>query len=286
MSTLVSVWGAVRDRLRAAGVDSPVLDARMLLEAGAGVVRMDILTDPHRVLSEAQLAGIEVLVVRREAREPMSYIVGRKAFWNIELSVTPAVLTPRPETELLVEVGLENLPFADSTRVLDLGVGSGAILCAILGGRPLARGVGVDASADALAVARQNIEALGLADRVDLVHGDWASATDGSFNLIVSNPPYIRSGTIDHLAPEVARYEPRLALDGGPDGLGAYRAIMPLLDGLLTEDGVFALEIGEGQAEAVWAFADQAGLAPIGVRKDLQGRSRVVWGRRRHPAGS
>jgi len=285
MSTLVSTWGAVRDRLRAAGVESPVLDARLLLEAGAGIVRMDIFTDPHRQLSDEQLAAIEKLVARREAREPVNYIIGRKPFWNVELTVTPAVLTPRPETEILVELALENLPFAESARVLDLGVGSGAILCAVLGGRPLAHGVGVDASAEALAVAQQNVDALGLAPRVELVHGDWSAAPAGRYDLIVSNPPYIRTGTIGLLAPEVARYEPRLALDGGPDGLDAYRAILPLLSDLLTDEGVFALEIGDGQAEAVWALSDQAGLAPTDVRTDLQGHARVVWGRRRKVPG-
>ncbi|MES1199669.1 MAG: peptide chain release factor N(5)-glutamine methyltransferase [Pseudomonadota bacterium] len=280
MSTLVSVWGAARDRLRAAGVDSPVLDARLLLEAGAGVTRTDIVTDPQRVLSETQIAGVDALVTRREAREPISHIVGSKAFWTIELACGPNVLTPRPETELVVEVGLEHLRFAEPVRVLDLGVGSGAILLALLSVRPLATGVGLDASPEALSIARQNAQALGLSDRTAWIEGDWAKA-EGVFDFIASNPPYIRSGAISLLEPEVANYEPLLALDGGVDGLDAYRAIAPLLPALLAEDGLWAFEIGEGQAEAVWALTDAVGLRPEGVRRDLAGRPRVVWGRKR-----
>ncbi|HWA00719.1 MAG TPA: peptide chain release factor N(5)-glutamine methyltransferase [Caulobacterales bacterium] len=283
MSTLVSVWGSVRDRLRAAGVETPVFDARLLLEAGAGVSRTDIVTDPQRVLSEDQLAGIEPLVRRREAREPVSHILGRKAFWTLELAITPDVLTPRPETELLVEMGLEQLDFAAPARVLDLGTGSGAVLCALLNARPLASGVGVDVSPAALAVAQANAAALGLEGRTDWIEGDW-SAAQGAFDYVASNPPYIRTDAIDLLPPEVGRYEPRLALDGGPDGLDSYRFIMPLLPGLLTPEGVFAVEIGAGQAEAVWALADEAGLQPAGVRRDLAGHSRVVWGRGRPAA--
>jgi release factor glutamine methyltransferase len=280
MSTLVSAWAASRDRLRAAGVESPVFDARLLVEAGAGVTRLDIVTDPQRVLSADQLAGIEALTLRREAREPISHIVGRKAFWTIELAVTPDVLTPRPETETLVEVALELSDFATPARVLDLGVGTGAILFAVLGARPLAEGVAVDVSAAALDVAKVNAAELGLAARVEFIRTDWGDGLEGGFDLVVSNPPYIRTGEIDLLEPEVARYEPRLALDGGADGLDAYRRIIHALPHLLKAEGAFAFEVGEGQAEAVWALADQAGLTPLGVRKDLAGKSRVVWGRR------
>ncbi|MEJ0060995.1 MAG: peptide chain release factor N(5)-glutamine methyltransferase [Terricaulis sp.] len=280
MSTLVSAWAASRDRLRAAGVESPVFDARLLVEAGAGVTRLDIVTDPQRVLSAEQLAGIEALTLRREAREPISHIVGRKAFWTIDLAVTPDVLTPRPETETLVEVALELSDFAAPSRVLDLGVGTGAILFAVLGARPLAQGVAVDVSAKALEVAKANAAELGLSERIAFINTDWGDGLEGGFDLVVSNPPYIRTSEIDLLEPEVARYEPRLALDGGDDGLDAYRRIIHVLPHLLKPDGAFAFEVGEGQAEAVWALADQAGLTPLGVRKDLAGKSRVVWGRR------
>lgn len=280
-TTLVSLWTDVRRRLEAAGVDTPVLDARMLVEAGAGVSRLDIVTDPRRVLSEEQARAVEALAARRIAREPISHILGRKGFWTHEFVVTPDVLTPRPETELLVEVALEFLPPQKPAMVLDLGVGSGAILLSVLSERPDVVGVGVDVSEAALAVARANAERLGLTERVEWRAGAWGEGLDGGFDLVVSNPPYIPSDEIETLSPEVARHEPRFALDGGPDGLDAYRALMPRARALLAPGGRFALEVGRGQAGAVWALADQAGLSPIDTRADLAGVDRVVTGRRR-----
>lgn len=279
MTTLVSLWTDVRKRLEAAGVDSPVLDARLLLEAGAGIARIDIITDPRRPLSAEQIAAVEALTLRREAREPIGHLLGRKAFWTLELDVNADVLSPRPETELLVEAALELLAKVQTARVLDLGVGSGAILLAILAERPNTTGVGVDASVSALRVARANAEKLGLADRIELRAGDWCAGIEHSFDLVVSNPPYIPSADIDGLEPEVARYEPRLALDGGPDGLDAYRRIIAELLRLLAPGGAFALEVGRGQAEAVQALAKAQGLATETPRLDLAGIARVVSGR-------
>jgi release factor glutamine methyltransferase len=280
-ATLVSSWTAARDRLRAAGVDTPAFDARLLIEAAAGVSRMDILTDPHRALSERQVKAIEKYVARREEREPVSQILGKKAFWTFEVVVTPAVLTPRPETELLVTVALERLKPDAAARIADLGTGSGAIAIALLKERPLAHAVGVDRSEEALEVARFNGIAHKVADRLELVEDDWGRSLEGgSLDLVVSNPPYVRSGAIDLLAPEVSRYEPRTALDGGVDGLDAYRALLPAVFRLLKDRGSFAVEIGEGQAEAVWAHAAAAGLHPEGVRDDVSGVPRVVYGRR------
>ncbi len=275
-ATLVSLWTALRMRLEAAGVDSPATDARMLIEAGAGVSRLDIVTDPYRELSTVQLAAVEVLATRRAAREPIAYILGRKAFWNVELAVDPSVLIPRPETELLVETALELLPSDAPARVLDLGVGSGAILLSVLAERGLATGVGVDKSAEALAVAVANAASLGLDGRAQFSKADWAAG--GRFDLGLSNPPYIRSADIVGLAPEL-RYEPRLALDGGEDGLDAYRAILNALPGLLAPLGAYAFEVGEGQADAVAAMAAAQGLTAMPHRRDLQGIARVVAGR-------
>jgi release factor glutamine methyltransferase len=279
--TLVSLWTDVRRRLEAAGVDTPVIDARMLVEAGAGVSRLDIVTDPRRAMGDDQVAAVEALALRRIAREPISHILGRKGFWKLDLAVSRDVLTPRPETEFLVEAALEFLAPDRAARVLDLGVGSGAILLAVLSERPQAIGVGVDASAAALPVARANADALGLSARAQLRTGDWGAGLDRGFDLIVSNPPYIASGEIADLAPEVSRYEPHLALDGGADGLDAYRALLPHISALLAPSGRFALEVGHGQAQAVWALAEQAGLAPIDIRADLAGINRVVTGQAR-----
>jgi len=281
MTTLVDVWTAVRRRLEAAGVDTPVFDARLLLEAGAGVSRMDILTDPRRLLTPAQVAAVEALAQRRAAREPVAHILGRKQFWSLDLAVSGDVLIPRPETETLVQAALARIEDAAPARILDLGVGSGAILLSLLHERPSATGVGVDCSAAALAIAGDNADALKLSRRVTLVCGDWDTTFDAPFDFVVSNPPYIRSADIDTLAPEVARYEPRLALDGGTDGLDAYRAICARLPALLKLGAGFALEVGAGQAEDVAGLARAAGLVVDAVIPDLAGVQRVVAGWRR-----
>lgn len=275
--TLVSLWTGVRRRLEAAGVDTPVLDARLLLETGAGVARLDIVTDPRRPMTAEQIAGVDALARRREAREPVSHILGRKPFWTFELAVTPDVLTPRPETEMVVEQALAGLPDDKPVRVLDLGVGSGAILLAILSERPLASGIGVDVSGDALAVARTNAERLGLSACAVFQHGNWCEGIDERFDAVVSNPPYIVSDEIANLAPEVARFEPRLALDGGADGLAAYRILFQHLAALLRPGGTFAFEVGKGQAGAVAHLAHAAGFS-TGLRRDLAGVPRVVHG--------
>ncbi len=277
--TLVSLWTDVRKRLEAAGVDTPVLDARLLLEAGAGVSRLEIVTDPRREVSAAQADAVNKLTQRREAREPISHIIGRKHFWTLDLAVSADVLTPRPETEFVVEAGLqETLPADAPHRILDLGAGSGAIILALLKDRPNATGVAVDLSDRALEIVRENAEDLGVAGRLDIRPGDWAADIDERFDLVVSNPPYIPTGDIDGLAPEVSRFEPRLALDGGVDGMVAYRIITAALPRLLKPGGAFALEVGVGQAEGVKAMAEAVGLTTSEPRRDLSGIPRVVVG--------
>lgn len=278
--TLVSLWTDVRKRLEAAGIDTPVLDARLLLEAGAGVSRLEIVTDPRREMSDAQVGAVNALTKRREAREPVSHILGRKHFWTLDLEVNADVLTPRPETEFVVEAGLQaTLPADAPHRILDLGAGSGAIIFALLRDRPNATGIAIDISEGALEIARRNAEALGVADRLEIRQNDWAKDLDERFDLVVSNPPYIRSSDIEGLAPEVARFEPRLALDGGEDGFVAYRIIAAALPRLLKPGATFALEVGLGQAEGVKALVEAAGLTTDEPRRDLAGIPRVVVGR-------
>lgn len=279
--TLVGAWTAAKQRLQAAGIEGPVIDARLLVEAAADASRADIITEPRRPLTAEQAQRLESYLVRREAREPVSHILGRKGFWKIMLTVTPQVLTPRPDTETVVEWALRQFPEGRPFSILDLGVGSGAILLAILAERPAAKGLGVDISEDALAVARENAANLGLASRVALLRGDWTRGLDGgAFDLVVSNPPYIPSADIETLDPEVKDHEPRLALDGGPDGLDAYRLLAPEILRVLKPEGRFAVEIGHDQSLAVEALFRAAGAGGVETLKDLANRDRVVVGDR------
>jgi release factor glutamine methyltransferase len=279
--TLVQAWTQAKKRLEAAGLAGPVIDARLLVEAAAEATRTDIVTDPHRGLTPEQEAKLSDYLARREKREPVSHILGRKGFWKIMLSVSDKVLTPRPDTETVLDVVLKDFPERAPWSVLDLGVGSGAILLAILAERPAAKGVGTDLSDDAIAVARDNAAALGLGGRAAFLRGDWTQGlADASFDLVVSNPPYIASEVIETLEPEVRDYEPRLALDGGPDGLAAYRALVPEILRVLKPGGRFAVEIGYDQKDAVEALFREAGAANVRTIKDLADRDRVVAGAR------
>jgi release factor glutamine methyltransferase len=279
--TLVQAWTRARRHLEAAGIEAPVIDARLLVEAAAGARRADILTDPHRTLSAEQAGTLDAYLARRVAREPVSHILGRKGFWTIELKVTPDVLTPRPDTETLVGAVLKTLPETGAADILDLGAGSGAILLAILSERPLAHGVGVDISTAALEVARENAALLGLQDRASFLHASWADGQpDDAFDIVVSNPPYIPTGDIAGLEPEVSQREPWLALDGGPDGLNAYRILAPDILRVLKPGGLFVLEIGHDQGAAVKVLMLQAGAEATQVLGDLGGRDRAILGRK------
>jgi release factor glutamine methyltransferase len=277
--TLVQAWNAARARLTEARVDSPVIDARLLLEAAAGASRTDIISDPHRPLTPDQREQLEAYVERRARREPVSRILGRKGFWKIALKVTPDVLSPRPDTETIVEYALRLFPEAMAFTILDLGVGSGAILLSILAERPAARGLGTDISSEALAVARENAANLDLNGRSTFLQTSWADGLgDASFDLVVANPPYIATHVMETLEPEVRDHEPRLALDGGPDGLDAYRTLAPEVLRVLKPGGMFAIEIGYDQAAPVSELFTQAGGLDVRVLKDLSDRDRVVAG--------
>jgi release factor glutamine methyltransferase len=279
MTTLLQAWQGAKQRLERAGLAGPVIDARLLVEAAAEATRADIVTDPYRQLTPEQAATLDDYLARREHREPVSHILGRKGFWKIMLQVNRNVLTPLPDTESVVDEALKGFPEHAAWNVLDLGVGSGAILLAILAERPAARGLGVDVSDEALAVARDNAAALGLAGRVALLRGDWTEGlADENFELVVANPPYIASEVIETLEPEVRQWEPRLALDGGPDGLAAYRELAPEILRVLKPGGRFAVEIGHDQKQAVEALFRAAGAAEVRTLPDLAQRDRVVAG--------
>jgi release factor glutamine methyltransferase len=264
------------ERLRAAGVEEARLEARLLLGHVLGRKPLALPLEGGRPVPDADAARFRALLARRCAREPLAYLTGTRGFWTLDLAVTPEVLIPRPDTETVVAAALDHAGDpAAVRRVLDLGTGSGAILLALLAECPNAHGVGVDRSAGALAVARANAAASGLAGRAGFVRGDWAEALAGRFDIVAANPPYIETATISTLAPEVAAHEPLAALDGGADGLACYRAIVPALPRLLAPRGVAVLEIGAGQAESVAAIAAASGLRPLEMRQDLGGVPRA-----------
>jgi release factor glutamine methyltransferase len=275
--TLLTAWKAAAARLKTGRIDSPSIDARLLLEVAAGCSRTDILTDPYRAVTPDQQAALDGFVERRLRREPVSRILGKKGFWKIMLNVTPDVLSPRPDTEAILDVVLLAYPPNRAFEMIDLGTGSGAILLATLAERFGARGVGTDISFEALAVAKENATNLELDNRATFLRTEWAAGFgDASFDVVVSNPPYIPSGDIPGLDPEVRDHDPLLALDGGPDGLQAYRELAPEIRRILRPDGLFAVEIGWDQGPQVKALFEAAGFDKVIVVKDLSDRDRVV----------
>jgi release factor glutamine methyltransferase len=260
--------GLMAARLAAAGVDEARREARLILAAAQGVNAAGLLA-----LDEVDEALFEPLLRRREAREPLAYILGRREFWGLMFEVSPATLIPRPDSETLIEAALA--VGGDVRRVLDLGTGTGCLLLAVLHEYPHAFGVGVDISPGAAVLARRNALALGMADRSGFFAGDWAAAIAGRFDLVLSNPPYIPAADIAGLMPEVALHEPASALDGGDRGLDAYERVIAALPRLLAENGVAVLELGVGQAPSVSQLAQQAGFACT-ARRDLGGIERAA----------
>lgn len=279
---------AVRRRLAGAGIDQEAVDARLLLCAAAGLKSVDLIRAPEIVLDGDALQRLAAMTTRRAAGEPVSRILSAREFWGLPLAISPDVLDPRPDTETLVEVVIKELALRRDAplRILDLGAGSGAILCALLQEFPAARGIAVDLCPRAATKARANLAACGFADRADVVVGSWGHALRGPFDVVVANPPYIPSRDIDGLAREVRLYDPRLALDGGRDGLDAYRAIGPQLHTLLGDDGRLFVEIGVGQADDVAAILAGYGLAATPPYADMAGLTRVVAGAFADPAAT
>ncbi len=279
-STVDDVLGSAILRLREAGVEGPRRDAALLLAGATGLERSRLMAHPETRLRPAELAAFDTMIGRRAAREPVSRILGRRAFWSLELTITRDTLDPRPETEILVEAVAARLSGRPRPlRILDLGTGSGCILLALLTELAQAEGQGVDISDGALAVARDNARALGLAQRATFEAGDWGREVTGSWQAIVSNPPYIVKSEISDLAPEVADHDPPQALSGGVDGLDAYRVLLPEAARLLAPDGLLALELGWNQSEAVARLAEDAGFDVQDCVKDLSGHQRCLIAR-------
>ncbi len=288
--TIAQALTAAAARLAAAGIADPRRDARLLIAAAIEAGPEHLIAHPDRVLDGAETAQAEALIARRAAREPVSRILGRREFWSLEFEITPDTLDPRPDSETLVAAVLERIGAQGLTgaplSVLDLGTGSGCLLLALLSELPEARGLGLDISAAALGVARRNARNLGFLERVRFEIGDWGAGLDGFWQLIVSNPPYITEAEIGDLAPEVARYDPRLALTAGSDGLEAYRKLLPQAARLLDRDGILALEVGRGQQEAVTALLVASGFTLLGRYRDLGGIERCLLATRVKPGNS
>lgn len=271
----------VRELLRDASGRIGPGDARLLLAAALAAPRLALALAPERPLCAAEAARFEAFLARRAAGEPVSRILGRREFWSLEFEVDSSVLDPRPDTETVVEAALAaTANRAAPLEILDLGCGSGCILLALLSELPNAFGLGLDRSPAALATARRNARRLGFAARCRFLAADWAAPLAGAFDLAVSNPPYVPSGEIEGLAPEVSRHDPRAALDGGADGLDAYRALAAALPRLLRSGGLAVLEIGATQASAAADLLTAAGLRVVETRRDLAGRDRCLVVRR------
>ncbi len=281
MSERVAAAAArIASSLAAAGIEQSGREARLLLGQALGLDRAALLTGQDRELTRDEESRLAALVARRVRREPLSRIVGHREFWSLEFALGPGTLDPRPDSETLVQGVLDTLPDRRAAfRVLDLGTGSGCLLLALLSELPAAWGVGVDISPEALHTARANARALGMADRAGFVAGDWGQALTGHFDAILINPPYIPGGEIGSLAPEVALFDPRMALDGGPDGLGSLRRLAPDLARLLASGGVAAVEIGAGQAQPAGVILAGSGMAVAPAIRDLAGVGRCLLAR-------
>jgi len=267
-------------RLRDRGIDSPDLDARILVGHALGLDHAALMLAGERRLHAAEIDRIETLAARRLSREPIARIIGTKEFWGLPLNITPDVLVPRPETESVVEQALAAVDPTEArscaVRIADLGVGSGAILIALLVELGTASAIGTDRNPKALDLARQNARRLGVAPRATFVVCDFGAAVAPGCDLVVTNPPYIRTGEIAELEPDVREFDPRSAIDGGCDGLEAYRVIAIHARQILTPGGHLIAEIGHGQGDAVADLVAAAGFSRIRIVPDLAGISRVV----------
>lgn len=272
-----------RDRLRAAGIDGAERDAGLLVASVVDLPAQRLVLCADRAVGDGEQHLIASLLDRRAGGEPVGRILGVREFWSLPFRLSAATLEPRPDTETLVEAaldwvddrGLRAAPF----RIADLGTGTGAVLVAVLAECPNAFGIGTDLSDDALRTARGNAERAGVGGRVGFARMSYADALSPEFDLVVSNPPYIPSADIETLAPEVRRHDPRLALDGGADGLDGYRMIAGSVPSLLRPDGAVMVEVGAGQAEPVGDLFRDAGMDMFAARRDLAGHLRVVAAR-------
>lgn len=274
---ILTSLNAATERLAASGIEDARDEARRLLRHALGLDAAGMLSRGDKALSETEAARFEALVARRAAREPLSQIIGSVGFWTLGLIVTRDVLTPRPDTETVVEAALASLPDRSAPwRILDIATGSGAIALALLSELPNATAIATDISAAALEIAKANAARNHLEERIAFLETSWADGVEGPFDLLVSNPPYIAPEVIETLEPEVRTFEPRLALDGGKDGLEPYPHLIAEARRLLAPGAGAFFEIGHDQGKAALAFAQAAGVTAPRILADLAGRDRVL----------
>ncbi|MCS0497342.1 peptide chain release factor N(5)-glutamine methyltransferase [Ancylobacter sp. MQZ15Z-1] len=278
MNSRADLLGDTVRRLEAAGIENPGREARHLMRAALGLSDLDLIARADAPVAGPDAEKLRSWTDRRAAGEPLARLTGTREFWSLDFALSPETLVPRPETETLIEAALDVFPDrAVPLRLLDLGTGSGAILAALLAEYPNATGVGVDLSEGAARQARENLARLGFAPRAAVLVGRWAGALGARFDLVVSNPPYIAGAEIGGLDIAVRAHDPHLALDGGPEGLDAYRAIADALPGLLVPGGRAILELGIGQEAAVAELLAARGLPADGpARRDLAGIARAL----------
>lgn len=268
-------WAVLK--LQQEHIESASLDGRILLEHVLGVSREQLLFSLELPITKEQYNRFGELVEKRAQRQPISQLIGKREFWGINFVVSENTLDPRPDSETLIEYVLESVKNrADNFRVLDLGTGTGCLLLSLLSELPAAKGVGVDYCDRALSVAKENAISLGFASRTDFINGDWCEKLEGEFDIILSNPPYIPTSVIPTLDPEVAEFEPMLALDGGEDGFSCYRKIMRSLPKILAKDGFAAFELGMGQQRELTEIALENSMEVVGAKNDLSGIARCI----------
>jgi release factor glutamine methyltransferase len=281
VTTRAQALAELRRNLNEAGFETAALDARLLLLTALGIPATTLVTHPDTPLTAEESETLASFARRRLAHEPVARIVGIREFWGLPFRLSPETLVPRPDTETVVETALDLLPDRQAPlRIVDFGTGSGCILVALLHELPRATGLGVDLSPGALATARTNADENGVGKRCHFALSRWADAVSGPFDLIVSNPPYIASGVIPTLDQEVREHDPRLALDGGPDGLEPYRILLSEAGRLLAPGGLLAVEIGYDQAEELRSLAGSHGLEILRIAHDLSDNPRCVAMRR------
>jgi release factor glutamine methyltransferase len=273
---LFAVMSKAAKQLAAAEIDNPHLDARILIQHILGCDRMQMLTGAERILSDDDLFNIQKIIARRTAHEPVARIIGEREFWGLSFGLNEATLEPRPDSETLVEAVLSVASHERPIQILDLGTGTGCLLLSLLHELPEAEGLGIDIAQRAVEQATINAENLGLMSRAKFQLGDWLAGIAESFDIIISNPPYIIHDNIMALQPEVRENDPLRALDGGMDGLDDYRKLIPLIPKSLNAHGVVAMEVGQGQAQFVADLMKDAGLKEIKIYNDLAGIERCL----------